>query len=72
MSTFIVYSLDSLHVSYPKLQGPVVQSIVSLSMLLNRQLVKYKLNTYANTPLFFVGKCENLTFFQQKITVYLQ
>ena len=36
--------------------GPVVQSIVSLMTSLRRQLVKYMLNTYANTSLFFVGK----------------
>ena len=58
--------------------GPVVQSIVSLTTSLRRQLVKYMPTKLSNTLLFFVGKCENLfalqkilTFFQQKITVYL-
>ena len=36
--------------------GPVVQSIVSLTMLLRHQLVKYMLATLSNTLLFFVGK----------------
>ena len=38
------------------LLGPVVQSIVSLTTLLRRQLVKYMLTTLSNTLLFFVGK----------------
>ena len=36
--------------------GPVVQSIVSLTMLLRRHLVKYMLSTLSNTLLFSVGK----------------
>ena len=36
--------------------GPVFQSIVSLTMSLGGQLVKYMLATYSNTSLFFVGK----------------
>ena len=41
-------------------QGPVVQSIVSLTMSLRRQLIKYMLTTYANTSLFLLEKYENL------------
>ena len=37
-------------------QGPVVQSIVSLTMLLRRQLVKYMPTTLSNRLLVFVGK----------------
>ena len=36
--------------------GPVVQSIVSLTLLLRRHLFKYMTTTLSNTPLFFVGK----------------
>ena len=37
-------------------QGPVVQSIVSLTTSLRRQLVKYIPTKLSNTLLFFVGK----------------
>ena len=36
--------------------GPVVQSIVSLTTLLRRQLVKFVWTTLSNTLLFFVEK----------------
>ena len=42
--------------SGPVDQGPVVQSIVSLTTSSRRQLVKYMSTTLLNTPLFFVGK----------------
>ena len=57
--------------------GPVVQSIVSPTTSLRHQLVKYMPTTLSNTLLFFVGKMlesfavQILTFFQQKITMYL-
>ena len=59
-----------------EVQGPVVQSIVSLTSSLRRQLVKYMPTTNQNPLLFFVGKCENLlhkilTFFQQKSCVFV-
>ena len=41
-------------------QGPVVQSIVSLTTSLWRHSVKYMLITFANTMLFLLEKCENL------------
>ena len=37
-------------------QGPVVQSIVSLTTSLRPQLVKYMPTKLSNTLLFFVGK----------------
>ena len=37
-------------------KGPVLQSIVSLTTSLRRQLVKYMLATLSNTLLFFVEK----------------
>ena len=37
-------------------QGPVVQSIFSLTMLLRRQLIKHMPTKLSNTLLFFVGK----------------
>ena len=40
--------------------GPVVQSIVSLTMSLRRHFVKYMPTKLSNTLLFFVEKCENL------------
>ena len=55
-------------------QGPVVQSIVSLTTSFRGHLVKYIPTTLSNTLLFFVGKIalqKILSFFQQKITVYL-
>ena len=50
-------------------QGPVVQSIVSLTTSLRRQLVKYMPSKLSNTLLFLLEKCENV--FLQKITMYL-
>ena len=41
-------------------QGPVVQSIVSLTTSLRRQLVKYMPTKLSNTLLFLLEKCENL------------
>ena len=62
-----------------KHMGPVVQSIVSLTTSLRRQLVKYMPTKLSNPLLFFVEKMSEsfavqkiLTFFQQKITVDLQ
>ena len=57
-----------------KVQGLLVQSIVSLTMSLRRQLVKYMPTTLSNKLLFLLEKCENLNakdsrrdlFFQQK------
>ena len=40
--------------------GPVVQSIVSLTTSLRRQLIKYMPTKLSNTLLFLLGKCENL------------
>ena len=37
-------------------QGPVVQSNVSLTTSLRRQLVKYMWTTLTNTLLIFIGK----------------
>ena len=60
-------------------QGPVVQSIVSLTSLLRGQLVKCFKNLYAHTLIFFVEKTREafavqkpLSFFQQKILAYLK
>ena len=62
-----------------KLQGPVVQSIVSLTSSLRDQLVKCFTTLSPNTLKFFVEKMREafalqklLTFFQQKILVYLR
>ena len=40
--------------------GPVVQSIVSLTTLLRRLLLKLMLTTLSNTLSFLLEKCENL------------
>ena len=60
-------------------QGPVVQSIVSLTSSLRGQLVKCFMTLLPNTLIFFVEKMREafalqklLTFFQQKILVYLR
>ena len=59
-------------------QDPVVQSIVSLTISLRHKFVKQILAQVTNTLLFFVEKMWEsfavqriLTFFQQKIPVYL-
>ena len=53
-------------------QDPVVQSIVSLTISLRHKFVKQISAKVTNTLLFFVEKVQRiLTFFQQKITVYL-
>ena len=61
------------------LQGPVVQSIVSLTSSLRGQLVKCFVTLQPTTLKFFVDKIREafalqklLTFFQQKILVYLR
>ena len=41
------------------IQGPIVESIVSLTTSLRRQFVKYMPTTFSNTLLFFVGKMCN-------------
>ena len=62
-----------------KVQGPVVQSMVSLTSSLRGQLVKCFMTLLPNTLKFFVAKMREafalqklLTFFQQKILVYLR
>ena len=55
----------------------VVQSIVSLTMLLRRQLVKYMQTTYAKIHFYFLlKKCENLLhckrqFYNKNKSVFL-
>ena len=61
-------------------QGPVVQSIVSLTTSLRRQLVKYMPTALLKTLIFFVEKkCENILhakgshiFSNKNITAYLK
>ena len=60
-------------------QGPVVQSIVSLTSSLRGQLIKYFTSLKTNTLIFFVEKMREafalqklLTFFQQKILAYFR
>ena len=62
-----------------KFQGPVVQSIVSLTSSLRGQLVKCFTTLLPNTLIFFVEKMREafalqklLTFFQQKILAYFR
>ena len=53
-------------------QGPVVQSIVSLTTSFRRQLVKYMWTTLSNILLFLLEKCENhFHNFLQKLVMYL-
>ena len=52
-------------ISLCKYLGRVVQSIVSLTASLRRQLVKYMWTLLSNTLLFLLEKCEN--FLQCKI-----
>ena len=51
--------------------GPVVQSIVSLTSSLRRELVKYMLTTLSNPLLFFVEKMWE-SFAMQKILTFSQ
>ena len=60
-------------------QGPVVQSIVSLTSSLRGQLIMCFMTFYPNTLIFFVEKLREafalqklLTFFQQKILAYIR
>ena len=60
-------------------QGPVVQSIVSLTSPLRGQLVKCFRTLFPNTLIYFVEKMREAfamqklhTFFQQKISAYLR
>ena len=60
-------------------QGPVVQSIVSLTSSFGGQLVKCFMTLLPNTPIFFAEKMREafavqklLTFFQQKILACLR
>ena len=46
--------------------GPVVQSIVSLTTSLRRQLVKYMPTKLSNTLLFLLTKCDSHIFFSTK------
>ena len=57
----LLNDLCMLYVYHPVVnQGPVVQSIVSLTTLLRRQFVKYMPTTLSNPLLFFV---ENVRIF---------
>ena len=50
-------------------QGPIVQSIVSLTASLRRQLVKYMPTTYANTPFLWKNvrmQCKDSHIFSTK------
>ena len=49
-----VHKMTQIKILFKNYLGPVVQSIVSLTMSLRRQLVKYMLTTYANTSLFLL------------------
>ena len=51
--------------------GPVVQSIVSLTMSLRRQFDKSMQTTLSNTLLFFVDKCENRIFTTKNNRVFV-
>ena len=60
-------------------EGPVVQSILSLTSLLRGQLIKCFTTLLPNTLIFFVEKIQEAfalqkfhTFFQQKILAYLR
>ena len=56
-------------------QGPVVQSIVSLTGLLMTNLLIIAAEVFSNTFVLFAAKnvsnAKALTFFQQKISMYL-
>ena len=59
LTRLTVFSLCIMSICVPfwfREQGPVVQSIVSLTMSLRRQLVKFMWTTLSNMLLFFVGK----------------
>ena len=77
----LVISLISLLVSFcrEKYQGPVVQSIISLTSSLRGQFIKCFTTLLPNKLIFFVEKMREafalqklLTFFQQKILAYLR
>ena len=60
-------------------QGPVVQSIISLTSSLRGQIVKSFTTLLPNTLIFFIEKIREafalqklLTFFQQKILAFIR
>ena len=54
-------------------QGPVVQSVVSLTSSLRVISLTGLVDSIYNILIFFAEKCEKLlTFFQQKISAYLR
>ena len=71
--------MKNKQVTVHNFQGPVVQSIVSLTSSLRGQLVKYFMTLLLNTLIFFVEKMREafalqklLTLFQQKILVFIR
>ena len=66
-------------IAYYVEQGPVVQSIISLTSSLSGQLLKNFTTLWPNTLKFFVEKMRKafalqklFTFFQQKILAYIR
>ena len=51
-------------------QGPVVQSIVSLTSLLVIKILTALPSTKSNSQVFLLNRCEQLTFFSKNISVY--
>ena len=51
-------------------QGPVVQSIVSLTSLLRGQLIKWFTSIFSNTLIFFVGKMRDAFALQKLLTFF--
>ena len=76
-----LYGTRRVNLEYGQLEthlpdlGPVVQSIVSLTSSLRRQLVKYMPTTLSNTLLFFVRKnvrifCNTIIFCWKNVRIF--
>ena len=70
---------ESGHLEYKKNQGPVVQSVISLTSSLRVISLTVLADSIHNILIFFAEKMwvafalqKLLTFFQQKISVYLR
>ena len=73
---YLIQKLDNSEFEY---QGPVVQSIITLTSSLRGQLIKCFTTLLPNTLIYFDEKMREafalqklLTFFQQKILAYLR
>ena len=59
-----------LHLLYYNIQGPVVQSIISLTSSLVVKMLTVLVSTISNSQVFLLKKCLLIFFFNKNISVY--